>query len=210
MVTAATTTKELSEEEIEDYKEAFSNFDKDGNGNIDELELGVVLRSLGYSPTNQQLKEMMAKVAMVTAATTTKELSEEEIEDYKEAFSNFDKDCSGNIDESELGVVMRSLGYSPTNEQLKEIMAKVDTDGNGGISFEEFVAMMQLGEVETDFKKEINEAFKFFDKDGDGEVTRAELAEIMRGLGDTLTDDEIDLLVKVADKDGDGVISIDE
>ena len=30
--------------------------------------------------------------------------------------------------------------------------------------------MMQLGEVETDFEKEIKEAFKFFDKDGDGEV----------------------------------------
>ena len=59
---AAKTTKELSDEEIEDYKEAFSNFDKDGNGNIDEGELGVVMRSLGYSPTNQQLKEMMAKV----------------------------------------------------------------------------------------------------------------------------------------------------
>lgn len=60
---AAKTTKELSDEEIEDYKEAFSNFDKDGNGNIDEGELGVVMRSLGYSPTNQQLKEMMAKVS---------------------------------------------------------------------------------------------------------------------------------------------------
>lgn len=46
----------------------------------------------------------------------------------------------------------------------------MDTDGSGGISFDEFVAMMQLGEVETDFTKEINEAFKFFDKDGDGEV----------------------------------------
>lgn len=56
------TEKDLSEEEMEDYKEAFSNFDKDGNGNIDEAELGVVMRSLGYSPTNKQLKEMMAKV----------------------------------------------------------------------------------------------------------------------------------------------------
>eukprot|EP00752_Nemacystus_decipiens_P018393 g16496.t1 len=144
------------------------------------------------------------------AAKTTKELSDEEIEDYKEAFSNFDKDGNGNIDEGELGVVMRSLGYSPTNQQLKEMMAKVDTDGSGGISFDEFVAMMQLGEVETDFTKEINEAFKFFDKDGDGEVTPSELAEIMRGLGDKLSDDEINLLVKVADKDGDGTISIEE
>lgn len=55
-------TKELTEDEVEDYKEAFNNFDIDGNGSIDEGELGVVMRSLGYSPTNQQLKDMMQKV----------------------------------------------------------------------------------------------------------------------------------------------------
>lgn len=141
---------------------------------------------------------------------STKELTEDEVEDYKEAFNNFDIDGNGSIDEGELGVVMRSLGYSPTNQQLKDMMQKVDTDGSGGISFEEFVAMMQLGEVETDFEKEIKEAFKFFDKDGDGEVTPSELAQIMRGLGDKLSDEEIELLVKVADKDGDGTISIQE
>ncbi|CAM9399961.1 unnamed protein product [Ascophyllum nodosum] len=144
------------------------------------------------------------------AVRSTKDLTEEEMEDYKEAFSNFDKDGNGNIDEGELGVVMRSLGYSPTNQQLKDMMARVDLDNSGGISFDEFVTMMQLGEVETDFAKEINEAFKFFDKDGDGEVTPSELAEIMRGLGDKLSDEEIELLVKVADKDGDGTISIEE
>ena len=62
---AVRSTKDLTEEEMEDYKEAFSNFDKDGNGNIDEGELGVVMRSLGYSPTNQQLKDMMARVRSV-------------------------------------------------------------------------------------------------------------------------------------------------
>lgn len=55
--------KDLTEEEVEDYKEAFNNFDKDGNGNIDQQELGVVLRSLGYSPTNKQLDEMMERVS---------------------------------------------------------------------------------------------------------------------------------------------------
>ena len=62
---AVKSTKELTEDEIEDYKEAFSNFDIDGNGSIDEGELGVVMRSLGYSPTNQQLKDMMKKVGDV-------------------------------------------------------------------------------------------------------------------------------------------------
>ena len=62
---APKTVKELTEEEVEDYREAFNNFDKSGDGMIDEGELGVVLRSLGYSPTNQQLKEMMAKVGVL-------------------------------------------------------------------------------------------------------------------------------------------------
>lgn len=60
-------TNDLTKEELEDYKEAFNNFDKDGNGNIDEGELGVVLRSLGYSPTNQQLKDMMKRVRQTPA-----------------------------------------------------------------------------------------------------------------------------------------------
>lgn len=61
----------------------------------------------------------------------------------------------------ELGILNRLLGVT---------LLQVDTDRSGGISFDEFVAMMQLKEVETDFEREINEAFKFFDKDGDGEV----------------------------------------
>ncbi|CAM9316280.1 unnamed protein product [Discosporangium mesarthrocarpum] len=139
-----------------------------------------------------------------------KELSNEEKEDYQEAFKNFDKDNSGYIDQRELGIVMRSLGYSPSNQQLKEMMMQVDENNDGVITLDEFINMMRSGDLETDFEMEINEAFKFFDKDGDGEVTPSELAAIMRGLGDKLTDDEIDLLVKVADKNGDGSISIDE
>ncbi|CAM9563600.1 unnamed protein product [Choristocarpus tenellus] len=139
-----------------------------------------------------------------------KELTAEEREDYQEAFNNFDKDGNGTIDQSELGVVMRSLGYSPTNEQLKEMMSKVDEDNDGVLTFGEFVTMMQAGDVETDFDIEIREAFEFFDKDGDGEISPKELAGIMRGLGDALSDDEVNLLVQVADKDGDGTISIEE
>lgn len=47
---------------MEDCKEEFDNFDKNGNDNIDGGELGVVIRSFGYSPTNQQLKEVMSRV----------------------------------------------------------------------------------------------------------------------------------------------------
>ncbi len=62
MAATPKTVKELTEEEVEDYREAFKNFDKNGDGTIDQGELAVVMRSLGYSPTSQQLKDMMDKV----------------------------------------------------------------------------------------------------------------------------------------------------
>ncbi|CAM9830356.1 unnamed protein product [Chrysoparadoxa australica] len=142
--------------------------------------------------------------------TSEKPLTEEEIADYREAFRNFDKDGNGEIDLHELGVVMRSLGYSPTDKQLKEMLAGVDEDGNGVINFDEFVAMMRKCGVETDFEKEIKQAFAFFDKDGNGHISPQELSEIMRGLGANLSDSEIDLLVKEADADGDGEIDVTE
>eukprot|EP00903_Cladosiphon_okamuranus_P015076 g13945.t1 len=137
-------------------------------------------------------------------------LSKEDLEDLKEAFSNFDRDDSGTIDSAELATVLRSLGYTPTNEQLTKLMNKVDLDGSGDISFEEFVMMMRLGDMETDYEKEISGAFEFFDKNKDGMVDRQELAEIMRGLGDKLSDSEIDLLINAADKNNDGTISMQE
>lgn len=139
-----------------------------------------------------------------------RELTEDETEDYREAFRNFDKDNNEEIDEEELGTVMRSLGYSPTDAQLKDMMKRVDLDGNGSISFSEFVILMKKCEVETDFDREIREAFKFFDKNGSGSIDKQELTDIMKGLGANLSEAEIDLLMREADTNCDGTIEIDE
>lgn len=48
----------------------------------------------------------------------------------------------------------------------------MDLDKSGGITFDEFVMMMRLGNMETDFEKEIKDAFNFFDKNKDGVVRR--------------------------------------
>lgn len=55
-------TRGLSPEEVADLKEAFSNFDRNSDGSIDKVELATVLRSLGYSPTAEQLTKLMNKV----------------------------------------------------------------------------------------------------------------------------------------------------
>lgn len=56
-----------------------------------------------------------------------------------------------------------------------------------------------------DSKSEIVEAFKVFDKDGSGKISAEELRSIMTDLGEQLTDNDVDEMIRGADKDGDGV-----
>ena len=50
---------QLTEEQIAEFKEAFSLFDKDGDGTITTKELGTVMRSLGQNPTEAELQDML-------------------------------------------------------------------------------------------------------------------------------------------------------
>lgn len=70
------------------------------------------------------------------------QLTEEQIAEFKEAFSLFDKDGDGNITTKELGTVMRSLNLNPTEAELQDMINEVDADGNGNIDFSEFLTMM--------------------------------------------------------------------
>uniref|UniRef100_A0A5F8H990 EF-hand domain-containing protein n=1 Tax=Monodelphis domestica TaxID=13616 RepID=A0A5F8H990_MONDO len=53
---------QLTEEQITEFKEAFSLFDKDGDGTITTKELGTVMRSLGQNPTEAELQDMINEV----------------------------------------------------------------------------------------------------------------------------------------------------
>jgi calmodulin len=70
------------------------------------------------------------------------QLTEEQIAEFKEAFSLFDKDGDGTITTKELGTVMRSLGQNPTEAELQDMINEVDSDGNGTIDFPEFLTLM--------------------------------------------------------------------
>ena len=74
----------------------------------------------------------------------------------------------------------------------------------------EFLTMMARKMKDTDSAEEIKEAFKVFDKDGNGFISAAELRHIMTNLGEKLTDEEVDEMIREADVDGDGQINYDE
>ena len=60
------------------------------------------------------------------------------------------------------------------------------------------------------FDTELKEAFKVFDQDGNGFITPSELRQVMANLGEALTDEEIDQMIKEADMDGDGQVNYEE
>ncbi|KAH9738635.1 calmodulin-7 [Citrus sinensis] len=128
------------------------------------------------------------------------QLTDDQISEFKEAFSLFDKDGDGCITTKELGTVMRSLGQNPTEAELQDMINEVDADGNGTIDFPEFLNLME----------ELKEAFRVFDKDQNGFISAAELRHVMTNLGEKLTDEEVDEMIREADVDGDGQINYEE
>ncbi|MBA0784281.1 hypothetical protein Gotri_001869, partial [Gossypium trilobum] len=119
------------------------------------------------------------------------QLTDEQISEFKEAFSLFDKDgdaisqylfvafililAAGCITTKELGTVMRSLGQNPTEAELQDMINEVDADGNGTIDFPEFLNLMARKMKDTDSEEELKEAFRVFDKDQNGFISAAEL-----------------------------------
>lgn len=56
-------------------------------------------------------------------------MTQETIAEYKEAFRLFDRNDDGRITAQELGSVLRSLGQTPTDSELENLVYNVDEDG---------------------------------------------------------------------------------
>lgn len=59
---------------------------------------------------------------------------------------------------------------------------------------------------ELDTEQELINAFRVFDKDGSGTISSDELRNVLKSLGENLTDSELDEMIKLADHNGDGHI----
>merc|ERR1719219_1413034 len=101
-------------------------------------------------------------------------ISDEEFENYKKIFIMFDKDGDGTVSTKELGAVMRSLGTNPDPEELEAMVDEADADGSGSVDFGEFVEMMIKREAEKETPEDLKQAFRVFDKDGNGFVSTPE------------------------------------
>merc|ERR1712168_1037091 len=137
------------------------------------------------------------------------DLNEDQIGALRKAFDSFDTDKSGAISVETVSTILRMMGLKVSEKALQEIVE----DGSGMLEFEEFCilsAKFLIEEDEESLKEELKEAFRIYDKEGNGYITTQVLKEILRELDNRLTEEDIEGIVDEVDEDGSGTLDFDE
>lgn len=138
-----------------------------------------------------------------------KALTEEQVDECREAFEMFDMDRSGSIDLRELKAAIRALGMNVSADELKQMVGDVDKDGNGTIEFPEFLSMMTAKMSSEATEEEIAKCFKLFDHDATGMITLKNLLHARTILGmDDVSTAQLENMIKQADRSGRDAISL--
>jgi len=139
-------------------------------------------------------------------------LSNEEIEACRKAFANFDKDQSGAIDMWELRATLQSMGQEPSDEELFDMIAEVDSDGSGEIDFAEFLKVIgsqKTKQAGRDDESDTVDAFIALGGNADktGEISTEKLRQIVKDFGLTI---DIERLIRETDLDHSGQVDYEE
>ncbi|KIM24862.1 hypothetical protein M408DRAFT_331534 [Serendipita vermifera MAFF 305830] len=106
---------------------------------------------------------------------------------------------------------MRALGQNPTQAELQSMIKEVKVaGGDGSIDFGEFLSLMASHTNEVDSEEELKEAFKAFDRENSGSISVKALGQIMTSIGETLSPEELNEMIRETDVDGDGRITYEE
>ena len=143
---------DIPEDQMEEFKQAFALFDKDGNGHVDANELGQVLASLGQIPTEDEINRMIAEVdgdmngtiefAEFLNMMKSKMSRKENEEEIQEAFNAFDVNKNGIINAKSLQKAFKSMNETFTDEEIQEMINVVGN--NGEVNFNQFKNMMLM------------------------------------------------------------------
>ncbi|XP_006758453.1 PREDICTED: calmodulin-like protein 4 isoform X1 [Myotis davidii] len=131
-------------------------------------------------------------------------------DEYKECFSLYDKQQRGKIKATDLMVVMRCLGASPTPGEVQRHLQTHKIDRNGELDFSTFLTIMHMQIKQEDPKKEILLAMLMADKEKKGYIMASELRSKLMRLGEKLTHKEVDDLFREANIEPNGKVKYDE
>merc|ERR550532_1962285 len=170
-------------------------------------------------------EEFIALMCPSAAAIVSKFRSQyKNLDNVIAAFKRFDRNNDGALDKAELSQAMKSSGQSYSDIEVDAIFSLGDSDGDGEVSLQEFVALMSpsaseiLGKLRSSFKsiQDVKTTFKRIDTDNDGLLSKQEM---LSSSGSKYDQEEVNAIFalgdvksafKMLDADGDGSITRQE
>ncbi|XP_026691471.1 myosin light chain 3, skeletal muscle isoform isoform X3 [Ciona intestinalis] len=148
----------FSDEQLSEYRDCFSLFDKTGEDKIAYFEVGDCFRAFGQNPTNAEVtkvlnnptpEELNSKTVtfeefLPMLAQIKRQAVPSNIEDFIEGLRVFDKENNGTVMGAELRHVLASLGEKMNEEEIEQLMVGQE-DTNGCVNYEALVKMVASG-----------------------------------------------------------------
>jgi calmodulin len=157
------------------------------------------------------------KTSLLLQSSIKKEFNEKELQDLRTAFELIDSNQDGRINPDEFKIMLKNLGIELEDEKIEELIRSASHAGIEVIDENEFLTWIkQIQELrpeskgEDDGSKELMEAFRVFDLDNNGYITRDELRTAMEKIGEPVTEMQLTEFINLADTDKDGRINYEE
>ena len=131
------------------------------------------------------------------------DLTEEQMVEFKDAFSLFDQVGDDKVEKAQVPNILRSVGLNPTKHDVERVMETLKSRKDKRIEFEVFLSVyVSLAKKQTGSPEEFIQALRNFDRDLNGKISAAELRRMLTALGDRLTEEQANAIVGLYEKKG--------
>lgn len=183
---------------------------RDGSAN---LSSPAVTRQLKRRSGTQRLPDssLFLLLHLHQTMSPTNQPTQEQLDEWKEAFSLYDKKGNSTVSSANLGDLLRGLGQNPTQAEVRELVKSVGGSERQevDIDFGTFLTILTRpdGFKPAGTSQEFIQGFQVFDKEGDGTISAGELRYVLTNLGEKLSEEEVDELLKEVEVGKDGRIN---
>lgn len=142
-------------------------------------------------------------------------ISSDQLEALKRTFGMFDTNNAGFVPSSKITGILTTLEIKFEEDDVKKKIEAANLAKEGEVTFDNFLNILSNYMADDDEEdeamyEELKEAFRLYDREGNGYITTGTLKDILRELDNKLTEEDLDGIIEEVDEDGSGTVDFDE